>query len=166
MFDPTLVPAGTAASDFVVFRETSQGRRIDLIPNSIDMVAGKVVVDFVDFASYWVSVRVLDLDYLLADYFPLLDGDLYSFDNDIVSKVENTLSEPNLEGVFVSRFPFIRDGQGFGFYFHREFLQTFFVETFFLGGFATDRSVQEIVSRPHLFLGVTGVVGSAPPRSH
>ncbi len=155
VFDPALVPAGATAADFVVFRQTSQGRRVDMDPKSVDMVAGTVDVDIDQFASYWVSVQTRDLEFLLPNFFPLLDGDSYTFDNDIVLVVKNTFTEPNLEGLSISKTTFIRDLEGLGFYFTRGF-----AETFFLGSFAINGAFQEIAFPPFLWLGATGVVGS------
>ena len=71
---------------------------------------------------------------MLPNFFPLLDGDTYAFDNDIVLAVKNTFTEPNLEGLRISTATFARDLEGLGFYFTRDF-----AETFFLGSFAIKR---------------------------
>lgn len=156
VFDPDLLTEMESAGEIMVIRQTSQGRRIHLTPRTVDADAGLVVVDIDLMATYWVARQSQTIGFILAEYLPLHNGDRYVYDNDMALLVNNTLSEPNLEGRLVSTLSFVRDGSGFGFYLTRQF-----AETFFLGNFDVTGAFQEVADSPLLFLGSTGVVGSS-----
>ena len=154
VFAPELVPAGATESDFVVFRQTSPGRNAALEPTSVDIAGGTLQLDVERLASYWVAVQTQDLEFLLPNFLPLRSGDSYTFDNGIDLTLEDTASEPNLEGVSIVKATFARGIEGIGLYLIRAF-----AETFFVGSYAIDGSFQETTFPPVLFLGATGVVG-------
>jgi len=154
VFATELVPAGATEADFVVFRQTSPGRNATLQPSSVNLAAGLVELSVERLASYWVAVQTQDLEFLLPNFLPLRSGDSYSFDNGIGLTVEDTDSEPNLEGVSIVKTTFARGLDGIGLYLIRAF-----AETFFVGSYAIDGSFQETTFPPVLFLGATGVVG-------
>lgn len=152
VFDPALLPAGATGSDLVVIRQTSQGRRVTVPPTALDLTVGTVEVSVDRFASYWVARRTLDIDFVLANYFPLFDGDTFVFDNGVVLSLQDELEEPNLEGIFVTKATF-DDGLGgdYGLYLRREF-----TETFLFGEFSASAGFQTVGIPPLLWLPETG----------
>ncbi|MHC5066104.1 MAG: hypothetical protein ACYTG5_19255 [Planctomycetota bacterium] len=156
VFEPARLPVIESPGEVMVIRQSSQGRRTFLTPRSVDMDAGVVVVDIDSLSTYWVAVQTQSVGFILSNYLPLLDGDSYVYDNGFALLVENSFSEPNLEGLLVSALSFVRDGGGFGYYLSREF-----AKTFYLGGFDVLGAFQEVVLFPLLFLDATGFVGEA-----
>ena len=154
IFDPAQLPPGTATGDLVVKRRNSQGRITDLIPQIINFDAGTVVVPVDEFSTYWV-VASIDRFTLSEDYFPMLNGDTFVYDNGMVLTVSDSVSEPNLQNVFVTRLIFELGGRDLGLYVDR-----ILGETVLFGEFSLSDDFQVIDNRVLPWLPANLVLGT------
>jgi hypothetical protein len=102
-FDPTLVPPVTGPTDFVVRYRLVDGRVFEALPRQVDQSIGRVTLDVMQFATWWVSVP----DAIATrDYLPLSDGDVYQYDTGLLLTVAETAVEPNFLGVRMTKLTF------------------------------------------------------------
>lgn len=154
LFDIDDVPAGTPNGAFVVKRRDSQGRITDVAPKSIDRAGGTVAVSLSGLSAYWVALRIKP--FVLAEYLPLRDGDVYEFDTGLVLKIDVTSGEPNLNGPIIKA-TFVDSLGDFGLYLRRSLVG----ETFLDGRFSVSESFQELEVVPLLVLPRTAQIGGS-----
>lgn len=85
-FDPTLIPARASSADLlVILQDDATGQVEELIPNSIDAVAGLVEVDMPHLSTCWVVVELPPID--LVTYLPFNVGDEYILRGDVSNQI-------------------------------------------------------------------------------
>jgi hypothetical protein len=102
-FDPAAVSPLVKAGDFVVRVRAADGQVSDEVPREVDPVAGRVVHDVARLATWWVTVPDV---IQVRDYLPLGSGDRYVYDTHLQLTVVETRSEPNFEGIPVTKLTF------------------------------------------------------------
>ena len=113
-FDPTRVPPPTSPGDFVVRMRDSTGQVSQAAPRHVDQANGRVQLDVLQMATWWVSVPdAIDT----RAYLPLGGGDFYVFDSGLRLAVDETRTEPNFLSLPLTKLTFSQFSFFTGFYF-------------------------------------------------
>lgn len=104
VFDVGSLPPGTMAGDIgVTSREGSGGKLTPLVPESVDLQAGRVTVATRAFAVFWVTAKTA---FEMSRYLVLGDGNRYEYEGPDALDVSSHDDEPSFGGQLVWRYAF------------------------------------------------------------